>query len=71
MDKNTDTWNPEEWIAATSFMDYETLIIRLRHDLNADDKFWMTDLRVPHNEQEYQQTLREVRKIHKILTGTI
>jgi hypothetical protein len=45
-----------------NFMTYKQLINRLRKDLNNSD-LDVLDLNVPHNEEEYQNTLSYVSRI--------
>ncbi|MFD1466506.1 hypothetical protein ACFQ4L_10575 [Lapidilactobacillus mulanensis] len=48
------------------FMTYEQLINRLRKDLD-NPGFFAFDLMIPHNEGEYQTSLKDMKVINKLL----
>lgn len=54
--------NNLNWMNDNDFMTYKQLIIRLRADLDEPD-FFVYDLVVPHNEEEYSQVLSENKQI--------
>lgn len=55
-----------DWMYDNDFMTYNQLIKRLRIDLNNPD-FFVFDLAVPHNEEEYQRSLRDMKIVAKAL----
>lgn len=64
--KKNREWLSEEWFNSDGFMTYETLIGRLRVDLE-DPNFFAFDLYVPRDEAEYQGLLDDMKKIHQML----
>lgn len=63
-EKKTLKWDPVKMAAPTEFMDYGQLITRLKKDLGiVNDNWWVFDLQVPHNEEEYQENLRIIRMV--------
>lgn len=66
------TWDPIKMAEPTEFMNYEQLIERLKKDLGIKDKiFWVFDMQVPHDEAEYQESLRVVRMIRGMATKAV
>lgn len=55
-----------DWMYDNDFMTYNQLIERLRVDLD-DPTFFAFDLAVPHSEEEYQNSLHDMRIIHDLL----
>jgi len=60
-------WDPAKMAQSTEFMTYREFMLRLKKDLGeTSPNFWIFDLQTPHNEDEYQDSLRIVKMLRNM-----
>lgn len=62
-----NTWDPVKMARPTEFMTYREFMLRLKTDLGeTSPNFWIFDLQTPHNEDEYQDSLKIVKMLYNM-----
>ncbi|WP_338230670.1 hypothetical protein [Lactiplantibacillus paraxiangfangensis] len=70
-ENSLNDWDPAKMAQPTEFMDYGEFMLRLKKDLGeTSPNFWIFDMQTPHNEDEYQESLRIVKMLYRMSDST-